>query len=374
MKQYIRKLLCTALVVLLLLCIACTDGTGQDVPSDGTGTNSGEDMIVVETDGSGSNPQNTLLPEMPVQTEEPTEEPTPEPTPNPTRPPIEGDVSTGRFPAAETDEDADWSYQSDELRIAIKRCEDEDEDTPLVYYVADIWIRNISSFRMGFARGKYNTGWEDPEKFAEREHAILGFSGSFNKGLVIHNGVKTKGVEKSNAGFRSGIFVIYQDGSAKVINRAKKENFDYDKENKLHGGIRHALQFGPVLVQNGEINEKLNTYTRQPRIMFGYCEPGHYIAVAVDGRTKTSIGMTEQEMGELMLSLGCKDAMNLDGGYSAAMVFMGKTISTPAPRKEEDGTVAEGRNIVDMLLFAEYDADGNAPELSDVIPAKFRGE
>lgn len=373
MKRYCSKLLCIGIGVLMLIGMFGCFQSETD-PNIETQTpfedNAEETVVAVSTDTQVF----TAIPETPQATETvETPESTPEPTPFATRPPIEGDVSTGRFPDHDTGADADWSYQSDELRIAIKR--EENEEDSIVYYVADIWIRNINSFRMGFGHGKFNSGPEDPEQFAQREHAILGFSGSYNSGLVIHNGtVVKKNVEKSNSMFRMGILIIYKDGSAKLINRAKKENYNYEKENKQHGGIWHALQFGPVLVQNGEIQNKLGNYTRQPRIIFGYCEPGHYIAVAVDGRTKKSIGMTEQEMAELMLSLGCTDAMNLDGGYSTAMVFMGKTINVPAQFKDGDGDLVDGRNIKDLLAFAEYDADGNAPELSQVTPNKVYGE
>lgn len=372
-KRYDSKLLCIGLGVLMLFgTIGCfTDGAGQNAETQTSSQNNNEETVVVVSSEPSA---QTPIPEAGEPTEMiETPEPEPETTPFATRPPIDGDVSTGRFPDHDTGTDADWSYQSDELRIAIKRHEIEEDN--ITYYVADIWIRNISSFRMGFGHGKFNSGPEDPEQFAAREHAILGFSGSYNSGLVIHNGtVVKKNVEKSNSAFRMGILIIYKDGSAKIINRAKKENYNYDQENKQHGGIWHALQFGPVLVQNGEIQDKLGTYARQPRIIFGYCEPGHYIAVAVDGRTKKSIGMTEQEMAELMLSLGCTDAMNLDGGYSTAMVFMGKTINVPAQHRDEDGDIVDGRNIKDLLAFAEYDADGNAPELSLVTPNKMDGE
>ena len=157
------------------------------------------------------------------------------------------------------------------------------------------------------------------------------------------------------------------------INRAKKETFDYDKEKDRNGGIWQGFQFGPVVLQDGEIPTGLKKNERHPRIIFGYCEPGHYVLVAVDGRTKTSIGMTEQEMGELMQSLGCKDAMNLDGGTSAVMLFMGKTINIPSG-KDKDGDGVAGRMIADLLAFAEYDADGNAPDLSLVTPDKVYGE
>ena len=184
--------------------------------------------------------------------------------------------------------------------------------------------------------------------------------------LDLHNGGKqTKGVEKSDINYRSGIVIIYRDGSVKTINLAKKQSYNYKAENEKNGGVWQAFQFGPVLVQDGEITTRLKKNERQPRTIFGYVEPGHYIIVAVDGRTKKSIGMSEVEMAELMLSLGCTQAMNLDGGFSTSMLFMGETVNE---------RVNDDRNVNDMLLFAEYDADGNAPELSQVHADKFKGE
>ena len=374
MKRIIEKLICIGLATMLLGTVGCYSAEreqDQIIAETSPAAEGGEETIVFTQDPSAEHSQLPQLAEPTAKTDGETEQPTPEPTPKTTRAPIEGDVSTGRFPDHDTGADADWSYQSDELRIAIRTVEDEDES--LVYYVADVWIRNISSFRLGFGHGKFNSGREDPETFAQREHAILGVSGTMNSGLVIHNGTKIKNAESSDIAFRSGIMLIYRDGSVKTINRAKKQTFSYSKENKKNGGIWQGFQFGPVVLQDGEIPTGLKKNERHPRIIFGYCEPGHYVLVAVDGRTKTSIGMTEREMGELMQSLGCRDAMNLDGGTSAVMLFMGKTINVPSG-KDVDGDGVAGRNIVDLLAFAEYDADGNAPELSLVTPDKVRGE
>jgi len=73
---------------------------------------------------------------------------------------------------------------------------------------------------------------------------------------------------------------------------------------------------------------------------------------------------------ELMLSLCCQEAMNVDCGTSSMMVFMGNIISSPSNM----GTgLAEGwRKLLDMVLFGEFDAEGNAPALADIPPEKFR--
>ncbi len=59
---------------------------------------------------------------------------------------------------------------------------------------------------------------------------------------------------------------------------------------------------------------------RHPRSGVGVTDDGHVLMITVDGRQPGySVGVTLAEMGELMISLGAKDAFNLDGGGSAAM-------------------------------------------------------
>ena len=370
MKQFFRWILLTGLCVLTAFgTLACGGENGEPAKVDRTDVEKPDEETVAYQ--GGSNDGNSELP-LPTPTDEPTPRPTPDPeaTPQPTRPPMEGDVATDRFPSYDTGWDADWSYQSDELRIAVKRVENEEDR--IVYYVADIWMRNINCFRTEFAGGRHQAPREDPEDFANRVNAIFGISGTMNSGLIVHNGTKYQNAEDPDIPFRTGVVAIYRDGSVKMF-RLKKQTFNYKKESEKNGGLLHALQFGPILVQDGEIPSGLKQKERHPRIIFGYCEPGHYIAVAVDGRTKTSIGMTEQEMAELMLSLGCTDAINLDGGNSAVMLFMGKTINVPSG-KDKDGDGIAGRNILDLLAFAEYDETGNAPALSSVHPDHVRGE
>ncbi len=372
MKRFLRNTALTGLSALMLLgTFACDRGNPPAVDSGETDTveedwiDIGEDTVTFEgvLFGEGGQPLAPTTPKPGESTPRPT--PDPAATPEPSRAPEEGDVTTERYPAKDTGWSADWSYQSDELRVAVTRYEDSEDR--IVFYVADIWMRNINCFRTEFSNGKYQAPREDPEDFANRINAVFGISGTMNAGLVVHNGKKYKNQVAADIPFRAGILTVYRDGSVKMFNLRRNQNFNLAKEDKKNGGVLHALQFGPVLVQDGKIQSGLKTKERHPRIVFGYCEPGHYIAVAVDGRTKTSIGMTEQELAELMLSLGCTDAINLDGGNSAVMLFMGKTINVPSGQ-DKDGDGVAGRNILDLLAFAEYDENGTAPDLSTLHP------
>lgn len=68
---------------------------------------------------------------------------------------------------------------------------------------------------------------------------------------------------------------------------------------------------------------------RNPRTAIGYTEDGNLIMVAVDGREGASIGMTLRELAGFLQSIGCVNAMNLDGGGSTVMYVNGKVVNMP---------------------------------------------
>ena len=52
--------------------------------------------------------------------------------------------------------------------------------------------------------------------------------------------------------------------------------------------------------------------------------------MTVDGRQQSSIGMSLVEFGDLMIGLGCYQALNLDGGGSTTMVVENKIVNSPS--------------------------------------------
>ena len=113
----------------------------------------------------------------------------------------------------------------------------------------------------------------------------------------------------------------------------------------LHG-IRTAISGGPVLVRNGkrqkmptpssEDYEFSSTLERHPRSALGWNANFLYLVV-VDGRQKDlSVGMTLDELSRFMLDLGCKEAMNFDGGGSATLWFNGQIRNSPCDRAERE--------------------------------------
>jgi hypothetical protein len=99
-------------------------------------------------------------------------------------------------------------------------------------------------------------------------------------------------------------------------------------------GVKTAISGGPVLVRNGKNQGNGGSYDdsyetssmgeRHPRTAIGWNEE-YFFLVAIDGRHRSaSVGMTLDELGEYLIRLGCKEAMNLDGGGSSTLWYNGK--------------------------------------------------
>lgn len=272
--------------------------------------------------------------------------PEPTPAPQPVRTPLAGDIFNVRFPNHDTGTDAEYSYQSDELRIAVHKV----EELGVTYYMADVWMRNISCFRTAFSSGTYRGKREHAEKIARDHAAILAVNGDFLNGLVIRNGVLYKEEsqrmaedEQDAARPERATCVLYADGKLQT-----EEYETFRSALAMENGAWQGWQFGPTLVRDGKAAGDVNAQGRSPRCMLGYYEPGHYCLIVIDGRQKGySIGMNFTEMTELALRLGLREAYNLDGGASAMMTFKGEIISRPSG----DG---ETRKLPDMVVIGEY--------------------
>src|SRR3989441_7989082 len=89
--------------------------------------------------------------------------------------------------------------------------------------------------------------------------------------------------------------------------------------------IASAVGGGPRLVKDGQVFVPFawewfsprHVRERAPRTAVGITVANKVLLVTVDGRGRQNTGMTLREMAELMVQLGARDAMNLDGGSSA---------------------------------------------------------
>ena len=107
--------------------------------------------------------------------------------------------------------------------------------------------------------------------------------------------------------------------------------FKEDPEGFRLDDVVSIISGAPRLVQDGAIVTTLEpgftearfTTNSAPRSAVGVNGAGELLLVSVPG------GATIQQMRELMLSLGCVDAFNIDGGASCGMYYNGSYLATP---------------------------------------------
>jgi Phosphodiester glycosidase len=106
------------------------------------------------------------------------------------------------------------------------------------------------------------------------------------------------------------------------------------------------LQAGPLLVADGEVAydpeadeegfkaaahqfDPDPTEGRHPRAAIGLAGDGRIVTVVCDGRSRHDAGLTLVELARLLVALGCRDALNLDGGGSASLISGGRLQNMP---------------------------------------------
>ena len=228
------------------------------------------------------------------------------------------------------------NYKSKTSKIKIEKVEYGYSATKVVYYVADVYVKNINYLKTAFAYGSYGKNIKDDAlNIAKDNSAIFAVTGDFygnsENGVVIRNGI----VYREN-NVSADIGVLYCDGTfatysadgynSKLVNAKKPWQ---------------AWTFGPSLLDDkGNVLTTFNSNSfinkNHPRSAFGYVNPGHYVFVVVDGRgCSGSVGVTLSQLAEIMKDEGCKKAYNFDGGRSSQMIFNGKYINVQEGSRRE---------------------------------------
>lgn len=240
-----------------------------------------------------------------------------------------------------TVEQTENSYTSPNLAITVT--EETTEDGSITYYLADLYIRDISCFQTVLAEDTYGSGYRDSIlNMAALNQALLAINGDYygntSEGVVIRNGI----IYRANP-TDCDVCVLYNDGTMKVM-----PGSSFSVEDAVANGAWQAWTFGPALLDaNGNAITTFSSSGRMisanPRTAIGYYEPGHYCMIVVDGRG-SSAGITLPELSKLFEDLGCQAAYNLDGGNSSIMVWGNEIINHPS---------GGGRESSDALLIAE---------------------
>lgn len=252
----------------------------------------------------------------------PTAMPSPTPTPQPTatRNP-EDRFFTVHGEVVEISEDRTlFVYKSPTLSVRIERF--NNPDIPLCWAAAEIRTRG-EGFFTGYARNKEGS-LEQPASIAKRYGTVFGLNTDFytyhDQGIIIRQGELVRNVPHNDllALYPDGRMVGYFQGSITA-------------QELMAQGVENCFDFGPILVYNGEKTKNFARRSpvsgRNPRGAIGMVRPGYYVALLVDGRQPgVSVGASLDRLADMFLVYGCDVAYNMDGGQSAAMVFMGELV------------------------------------------------
>lgn len=116
-----------------------------------------------------------------------------------------------------------------------------------------------------------------------------------------------------------------------------------------------AIGGGPVLINDGKFAntwseemfdvEGVNPTSNNPRTAIGVTSGGKMILFVCEGRNQTEgvAGMTTEDVANVLLDLGCVEAVNLDGGGSSCMLVNGKETI-----KVSDG---KQRSVASTVMF-----------------------
>lgn len=174
-----------------------------------------------------------------------------------------------------------------------------------------------------------SSGFLKTSEAAEKGNATLAFNGSYFDTSVGGSTVFFKHAGKVITQTKAG-FTSYRENSALAISASGKVSI----EKRPAAGwtaldASYVLAGGPLLIFNGEIIEQMDqafNTNRHPRTVVGLTDENHLIVLAIDGRSSQSQGLTTPQLAELMKALGCRFAMNMDGGGSTTAWVKGMGI------------------------------------------------
>ncbi len=284
----------------------------------------------------------------PTPTAAPSPAPAPTPDPTPAPDPAEAFFLPGEGEEVAVSEDrAHYSYKSRDLSVVIEQR--EMAQPHLRYFVAHIRTRGEQRIRFGYGDGKApGAGRFKPYIIARKYQAVFAQNADFfiepenPKGVVMRGG-KAYADEKD-----ADTLAVLPDGSLQVFRKG-----EINAKELLAMGVEDAVSFGPALVVDGAMAERLDRArlsSRNPRSGLGMIKPGHFVSIVVDGRMEGfSAGATLVEFAQMFLDEGCLVAYNMDGGMSSGMVFMGDSCNTHAYNPEEN--VHGQRPVPDIFYF-----------------------
>jgi hypothetical protein len=151
-----------------------------------------------------------------------------------------------------------------------------------------------------------------------------------------------------NGGYFSWVngkpILTYKDENQYIVNESMYVGIGIFDDKLLYGdsrqiGYRDFISGFPTLVKDGHVEIGHRTdFSRDMRSALGYNDT-HYFLLACDGRQKDKFGATHEELAQIMIDIGCKFAINLDGGGSTKLMHKGQAVNSPTENRAIDNSI-----------------------------------
>lgn len=236
-------------------------------------------------------------------------------------------------------ESGQWIYISDSLNVQIERRRVKVRHKWVYYFISHVRFRGDDLFRV-YSKDpqKPAKGVDKPEIIAREHNLVYAQNGDLftwrvqkkrYPGVIIRN----QNIIRSQTYNRPTVNIppldelsLYPDGHVEIRTPGLMSPEEY-----IARGALDVLAFGPTLLKDVVKDERLQTDFRhlEPRSAIGVVAPGHFVGIMVEGRNKRSAGAGLDFVADRLLEEGCTDAFTLDGGQTAAMVFLGDIVMDP---------------------------------------------
>lgn len=251
-----------------------------------------------------------------------------------------------------------WIYISEGLRVQIQRF--TDPNIPLIWYEADIRSKGEETLHSVPAdSNRVDSKFKNPEAIAKANGLVFAVNDDQfaqrkadkrTVGIIVRNGkIYNSTTQRSgNSSFPTlDTMALFPDGSLRVY-----ESKEHTAQEYIDMGATDVYAFGPLLIRDGTVSEKLNELyvdSIQPRCGFGMVDKNHYVCVVAEGRHKGTGGVNILWLANRLHMLGATQALNLDGGNTSAIVFMGEKLNA----NNNTGPDTNVRSISGMIAIGK---------------------
>ena len=238
-------------------------------------------------------------------------------------------------------------YEDESLRVEVT--EDVVGTTRVV--IARVRIADPSQLRTApaYAFDRDQTAMMDA--IAQRVNAVLAINGDYYSyqatrgGYMIRQGETY--IDKPIKG--RDVLIIDGNGDFTIEHEITEETLE---KYEAMGGIINSFNFGPGLIVDGEMTDSFGAAYNSPKIKAARSciaqvrrgEMEYLCIVTESSDDSAGGGLTLREFAEYVATMGVENAYNLDGGNSAAMIYLGEKI-TPVDDRDH-------RPLSDIIYFA----------------------